>query len=128
MESNVLLAVAVQGHVHHRSAARWLAVTTDPVATCPITQGALVRLLMRDGLEGTEAAQVLREFTGHPRHTFWPDAVGYSSVDFSLVFGNGQVTDAYLVALARHRRARLATFDRDLAKGAEDGATLIPVG
>jgi len=118
LDSNALLAVAVEGHIHHPSAARWLAVTTDPVATCPITQGALVGLLMRDGLEGTEAAPVLREFTGHPRHTFWPDAVGYRSVDFSLVFGHGQVTAAYLVALARHRRARLAiltaTWPREL--------------
>ncbi|PKM02397.1 MAG: hypothetical protein CVV17_05770, partial [Gammaproteobacteria bacterium HGW-Gammaproteobacteria-7] len=51
----------------------------------------------------------------HPRHRFWADAIDYSAVSWSGLLGHRQVTDAYLAALARHQRGRLATLDRGLA-------------
>lgn len=118
LDANVLIALSVEGHVHHRAAARWWTAPSDPVATCPMTQGALLRLLVREGLEGTQAVRVLHQFTSHPRHRFWPDSLGYETVDLGQVFGHGHFTDAYLVALARDRGGHLATFGRDLAKQA----------
>jgi uncharacterized protein len=48
-------------------------------------------------------------------HAFWPDAIPYERAHLGGIIGHRQVTDAYLVALARHHGARLATLDRGLA-------------
>ncbi len=127
LDSNVTIALAVLDHVHHSAAALWWSSTDEPFATCPITQGALIRLLIREGLDPSAAGRVLGLLTGHERHTFWADDLGYDSVDLSRVLGHAQVTDSYLAALARQRRGRLATFDRGLAQDAPDVVTLIPV-
>lgn len=127
LDSNVLVALAVDDHVHHRAATGWWVGTDEPFATCPITQGALLRQLIRQGLGNGEAARVLHLLTQHQRHAFWPDAIGYDAVDLTQVIGHGQVTDTYLAALARHRKGRLATFDQALAHRAADVATLVPV-
>ena len=69
---------------------------TGGFATCPITQGSLMRLLIREG-------QSAQEIVGHR-----------------------QVTDAYLAQLARAHGSRLATFDQALAKLDHDVAELVP--
>ncbi|MGH9065722.1 MAG: TA system VapC family ribonuclease toxin [Acidimicrobiales bacterium] len=127
LDSNVLIALAVGDHVHHRAAIRWWTGTDERFATCPITQGALVRLLVREGLGGEDAARALGLLTGHSRHAFWPDSMGYEEVDLTHVLGHGQVTDAYLASLARRQGGRLATFDRGLAERAADVVTLVPL-
>lgn len=127
LDSNVLVALAVRDHVHHRAATRWWDATAEPFATCPITQGAMLRLLIREGLATIDAQRVLGMLTDHARHRFWPDDIAYQAVDLSHVVGHGQVTDAYLAALTRHRQAALATFDRGLARAASDIVTLVPV-
>jgi hypothetical protein len=43
------------------------------------------------------------------------------------VIGHKQVTDAYLVALAKCRNARLINFDRGLAALPPDVVSLVPV-
>jgi predicted nucleic acid-binding protein len=48
-------------------------------------------------------------------HTIWPDEIRYEAAHLGGVIGHRQVTDAYLVALARHHGGRLATLDRGLA-------------
>lgn len=122
-----MVALVVIDHVHHDAVVRWWSATEEPFATCPITQGALIRLLTREGLEASAAQRVLGLLTGHVRHTFWPDDIGYDSIDLSRVLGHAQVTDSYLAALARQRQSKLATFDRGLAKDAPDVVTLVPV-
>ncbi|UUT34755.1 hypothetical protein [Microbacterium elymi] len=37
----------------------------------------------------------------HPKAEFWPDAVSYADGNLSEVRGHRQVTDAYLLSLAR---------------------------
>ncbi|MGH7643001.1 MAG: hypothetical protein ACRENX_08330 [Candidatus Dormibacteria bacterium] len=54
-DGNVLTALAVEDHVHHLAATHWWTSTVRLVATCPITQGTLLRLLVRQGLEGRQA-------------------------------------------------------------------------
>jgi toxin-antitoxin system PIN domain toxin len=117
LDGNVLIALADQAHVHHAVAVRWFATQSSPFATCPITQGTLLRLLLRHGAVASpaQAAQVLAGFVQHPRHRFWPDAIDYSAVSWQGLLGHRQVTDAYLAALARHQQGRLATLDRGLA-------------
>jgi len=116
LDGNVLVALLSPSHVHHAAAQRWFAADTAPFATCPITQGTLLRMLMHlGGLSGDAARDVLRQLIAHPRHCFWPDALGYADISWRGVLGHRQVTDAYLAALARHFRGRLVTFDRGLA-------------
>lgn len=116
LDGNVLVALLSPSHVHHIPAQRWFAADTTPFATCPITQGTLLRMLMRlGGLTGDAARAVLGQLVAHPRHCFWPDALGYADIPWRGVMGQRQVTDTYLAALARHFRGRLVTFDRGLA-------------
>jgi len=115
LDANVLIALVVAEHVHHDAAEAWLASTEARFATCPFTQTALARFLVREGWSGRDAAAVLAALTAHPRHAFWPADLGADAVDWNRVDGHRQVTDAYLAALARARKGKLATFDRGLA-------------
>ncbi|MGH3656485.1 MAG: TA system VapC family ribonuclease toxin [Micromonosporaceae bacterium] len=126
LDSNLLIALLVVDHVHYRSARTWLIESSDPIATCPITQGSLVRELLRTGVPATDATAVLAGLTGHQRHEFLPDDIGYHAVPMRGVLGHRQVTDAYLAQLARHHHARLATFDKGLAALHDDVAVLVP--
>ena len=71
------------------------------------------------------AAEVLRGFTGHPRHRFWRDELDCSAMSWSWMVGHRQVTDGYLAALARHHGGKLATLDRGLAAVHADVALLV---
>ncbi len=59
LDSNVLIALAVADHVHHQAVRRWWEAGAEPFATCPITQGALLRLLIREGMSAADAQHVL---------------------------------------------------------------------
>lgn len=130
LDGNVLVALTDAAHVHHLPAQRWFARSTAPFATCPITQGTLLRLLLRFGAaaDASAAIAVLRALTAHPRHRFWADDVDYLHVNCKGVLGHRQVTDAYLAALARHHGGNLASFDRGLAALHADVVELIITG
>lgn len=125
LDSNVLIALTVEDHVHHAAARRWLSATRERLATCPITQGALLRLLIREGMAASAAREVLAGVTRQDRHDFWPDEISFAEVDLTGVVGHRQVTDAYLAHLARTRDGRLATFDGGLVS-LHEVAELIP--
>jgi toxin-antitoxin system PIN domain toxin len=128
LDGNVLVALVTDTHVHHAAAQRWFAAHDQPFATCPITQGTLIRLLMNLGdLRAEQATQVLGGLTEHLRHRFWPDSIGYGDVTWAGVMGHRQVTDAYLAALARHHRGRLVTFDGGLASLHGDVAVALSI-
>lgn len=127
LDSNVLIALVVADHVHHDAAERWLTGLSDPFATCPVTEGALVRLLVREGRPAAEAVSVVAAVSADERHEFWPDDLSYRDVQMAGVVGHRQVTDAYLAALARARGARLATFDSGMAALHADVVELVPV-
>jgi len=126
LDTNVLIALVVADHVHHDAAEAWFATDTDAFATCPITQGGLIRLLIRQGQPAKAAIDLLSAVAVHSRHEFWPDDQSFDAVSVRGVIGHRQVTDAYLAHLARVRDARLATFDQGLAKLHSDVADLVP--
>jgi uncharacterized protein len=126
LDANALIALLVDDHVHHVAAENWFAGMGEKFATCPVTQGSLVRLLIREGQPAAAAQAVLSGTTASPRHEFWPDDVGYTDIPVTGIVGHRQVTDAYLAQLARARGSRLATFDQALAKLHNDIADLIP--
>jgi toxin-antitoxin system PIN domain toxin len=127
LDGNVLVALCDAAHVHHEAARKWFVDGDEPFATCPITQGTLMRMLLRNGAVDSpaEAAEVLRRLCAHPRHRFWPDQLPYAELAWERLQGHRQVTDAYLAALARTHQGRLATFDKGLAALHADVAELI---
>jgi toxin-antitoxin system PIN domain toxin len=128
LDANVLIALFDADHVHHTAVRDWFIALRDGFATCPIVEGALTRWIVRiEGHSGAAAAQrELRQLAADARHHFWPDDLAYADVDWRGVLGYGQVTDAYLVALARKHEGRLATLDRGLAALHHDVVELIP--
>lgn len=128
LDGNVLVALVVSGHVHHGPAEEWFSATNVSFATCPITQGTLVRLLLREGQTASAAREFITEIVGDRRHEFWPDSISFVDVELAGVVGHRQVTDAYLAQLARTHNGRLATFDRGLAQLHGDVAELVPTG
>lgn len=126
LDANVLIALLVGEHVLHEAAESWFSGTTESFATCPVTQGSLMRLLVREGQSAATARQVLTETTAHPQHEFWPDDVPYTEVPTEGIIGHRQITDAYLAQLARVRGTRIATFDRGMAKLHSDVVELVP--
>jgi toxin-antitoxin system PIN domain toxin len=126
LDANVLIALVVTEHVHHDAAAEWLSKSGTGFATCPITQGSLVRFLVRTGQSAAAARDVVSAVEGAHRHEFWPDTVSFGDVEFGGVVGHRQVTDAYLAQLARSHEGQLATLDSGLAHLHSDVAVLVP--
>ncbi|MEB3983558.1 PIN domain-containing protein [Mycobacterium sp. 663a-19] len=126
LDANVLIALVVTEHVHHDAAVEWLSASDSEFATCPITQGSLVRFLVRKGQSAVVARDVVGAIEAVTRHEFWPDGVSFAHVELEGVVGHRQVTDAYLAQLARSRNGKLATLDSGLAYQHSDVAVLIP--
>ncbi len=125
LDANVLIALTIVDHVHHDVAEEWFVDAAGPFATCPLTQGALVRAWLRAGATTADAVAVLGSVTAVGRHEFWSDDQAYDQVDLRGVVGHRQVTDAYLAGLARARQGRLVTLDRALAALHSDVAVLL---
>jgi toxin-antitoxin system PIN domain toxin len=128
LDGSVLIALASPRHEHHGPARLWFLALDDSFASCPITQGSLLRHLLREGLDVGGAQDFISSITRLAHHEFWPDNLGYEEVRMDGVLGHGQVTDAYLAQLARANGGRLATFDQGLAGLHPDVVDLVPVG
>jgi uncharacterized protein len=126
LDANVLVALLVDDHVQHAAAENWFAGLSGNFATCPVTQGILMRLLIREGQPASTARNLLSGIGAHPRHEFWPDDVPYADVPTQGIVGHRQMTGAYLAQLARVHGGRLATLDQATAKLHHDVAELVP--
>lgn len=122
-DTNVLLALAWPNHQFHATARHWFDTQTSLWCTCPLTQLGFVRLssnpaFTRHARTPLEAILLLREMVQHSRHRFLPDSEPVTSDGMEQVAGrtqgHQQVTDAYLLTLAREHGLTLATFDRRL--------------
>jgi uncharacterized protein len=131
LDVNVLVALFDPDHLHHDAAHRWFAAhRRGGWATCPLTENGLVRVLSQ--IAYTPAPEPparlvdrLRTICGSGGHVFWPETVTLRDARLfvtSLPISARQVTDVYLLGLARRRNARLATFDRSIPLGAVVGA------
>lgn len=128
LDVNVLVALFDPGHVHHEPAHDWFADNAaDGWATCPVTQAGFLRVLSALGSPELRPATVvehLRKFCASPGHEFWPDTIALTDATlFDLSFASHRnLTDIYLLGLARKKRGRLATFDRTIPLKAVVGA------
>lgn len=126
VDATVLIALTVTTHIHHELIETWFLERTDAFATCPVTQDASVRFLLRSGGTTRDPVDVLPGLDGAEGSTFWADHLGHEAVDLRGVVGHRQVADAYLAALARSHGGRLASSEHALAVMHDDVATLLP--
>lgn len=131
LDINVLVALFDPDHIHHELAHDWFADNhASGWATCPITQNGLIRVLSnpRYGSPSSSLRSVregLRRFLSSKHHEFWSDEISLCDdtlFDVTAMVGHRQITDVYLVGLAKRRRGHLVTFDRSIPLRAVVGA------
>jgi toxin-antitoxin system PIN domain toxin len=124
LDVNVLVALLWPPHEGHGRAQSWFAQNLKAGwATCPFTQAGCVRILSnpafsKHAVTPRQALKLLNENLSHPSHSFWPDDLTFADAAALLqqqLEGHRQITDAYLLGLAMHRKAKLVTLDRSLS-------------
>jgi toxin-antitoxin system PIN domain toxin len=132
LDVNVLIALLDDAHVFARRANAWLDAAPRRVATCPIVENGVVRIMSAPAYSALQRASPeqiadgLKALAQGLDHAFWPDDQSLRDetlFDFSRLHGHRQVTDAYLLALAVRHGGALASFDTALPLGAVRGAT-----
>lgn len=130
LDVSTLLALLDPRHEFHGAAHAWVADSPGVRwLTCPIVQNGAVRVASQPNYPnrlGSAAAvrAALSTFCAGPRHEFCPDDISLLDGDHlarPLLLTPARVTDVYLLALARHHGARLATFDRRIPAETVDG-------
>ena len=122
LDINVLLALLDADHVGHGRARAWISSEiAHGWASCALTQNGFVRIISQprypSPVPPQEAIERLGRATRSEYHEFWPCDVSLLDsevVDSSRVYGPGQLTDIYLLALAASRGGRFVTFDRSV--------------
>jgi toxin-antitoxin system PIN domain toxin len=122
LDVNLLMALLWENHEHHTHARSWFKGVSAFV-TCPVVQLGFARVsshpLLGYGLTPELAFGVLRQFIADDLSC--ADRV----VRTELMTGANQITDRYLVALARQHGFSLATLDEPLAKSFADETGLV---
>jgi toxin-antitoxin system PIN domain toxin len=131
LDVNALLALLWENHVFHARVARWFTSNENHGwATCPITEQGFVRIVCNPAYMNPapgirSAIDLLQKTTeASKNHQFWVDDLPLAALSSSIrsrLQGPKQITDAYLLALAMHRKGILVTFDRRME-------TLVPEG
>ncbi|MDQ6680602.1 MAG: VapC toxin family PIN domain ribonuclease [Pseudomonadota bacterium] len=135
LDVNVLIALVDPVHVQHEQAHDWFfRVGKQGFATCPITENGLLRIVGHPRYPNSPGAPTvvidsLAAIRALKGHTFWPDDISLADsrhVDASRLSSHAQVTDSYLLALAKAHGGRLASMDRKLVINAvkDGGKTL----
>jgi len=123
LDLNILTALLWPAHQHHETAHRWFHARADARwATCSLTQLGFIRIVSnpafsRDALSPPGAMALLGANLSHATHEFWTETLQVPAAIKGMeprLQGYRQLTDAYLLALANHRKGVLATFDRGL--------------
>jgi uncharacterized protein len=130
LDVNVLIALLWPAHKAHEKTQRWFADNAhNGWATCPFTQAGFVRIvsnpvLSRRSPSPKDALTILTGSLEHPAHRFWTEDIGVPealAISGQRLVGHQQVTDAYLLGLALHKKGKLATLDSSLPE-------LLPLG
>lgn len=124
LDINVLIALIDPAHIAHDDAHRWFETDGHASwATCPTTENGVIRIVSNPKYPNTPGspslvAEIVGKLRALPGHVFWPDELSLVAtihVDTAKLTSSSQITDTYLLALAKARKGRLATFDRRLS-------------
>ena len=127
LDLNVLIALVDPVHVQHNAAHDWFSrIGKKSFATCPITENGLLRIVGHPKYPNSPGAPsavmpALAAMRAMPGHEFWADTVSIAdaaAIDAGLLSSHAQVTDSYLLALAKANGGRLASLDRRLVVAA----------
>jgi len=117
LDVNALLALAHQDHADHEKASIWYRETAGVASaflTCPITELGFLRVSMQAGLSrNLDAAQDTlsgMKKSSRVRFVFVRDSVAVDKLP-PYVRTPAQLTDGYLLQLAKANGAKLATLD-----------------
>jgi uncharacterized protein len=132
LDVNVLIALLWPAHEAHQKAQRWFEQhARQGWATCAITQAGFIRIVSNPSFSSRsvspqDAALVLSGSLAHPAHIFWEEDLEVPSALAQFgrrLIGHQQVTDAYLLAFAVHKKGKLVTLDSSLGSLMPDAAS-----
>lgn len=127
LDVNALVALGWDSHVHHHAIREWFVRESGSGwQTCPTTESGFVRVssnprVLTHRIDVDSAIQFLDLLKRSGGHSFLPDDVSVTDPDFPAIDGYRQVTDAYLLTLARRNSVPLVTFDSAIAGMAGPG-------
>jgi toxin-antitoxin system PIN domain toxin len=131
LDVNLLVALFFADHVHHDLAHDWFADRRHQGwATCPLTENGLIRVACQQPsdemlVRPAEVITHLDRFCKDKHHRAWTDAVSLTDTAVfapQFIRGHRQLTDVYLLGLAKKMGGQLATFDRTIPLKAVRGA------
>jgi toxin-antitoxin system PIN domain toxin len=123
LDVNILIALVDKRHVDHDRAHEWFASIADSEwLSCPITENGAVRVISTPSYPGGAssmpvAVASVRSITERGNHVFLEDRISLLNgnlIDAASLVSPKQLTDTYLLALAVHANAILATLDHRL--------------
>jgi len=127
LDVNVLVAVLVPTHEHHALARQWVVTrgAAEGWATCPLTELGVIRVCAQlpagSRAPRATADALLQLRVTNSGHLFWPDAVSPAiMLELRQADTARQVTDRYLLGLARRYGGRVVTCDHGLAVAGGD--------
>ena len=118
LDTNVLLALLDQAHVHNEAAAQWFDTPGLQWALCPFTEAGVLRFLTRPktgDLSMEQVTAMLEQLRQQPGYHYQPTSADWQALTkpFSKrIHGHNQITDAYLLGLAVRDGLVLTTFDK----------------
>ena len=129
---NVWIALLDEGHVFHQQALAFIQRKKLKIATCPLVENGVIRVLNLPGYSkfgpaGFErVSNKLSQICSEMNHEFWPDDLSLRTqgvLNWARILGHNQITDAYLLALAVARGGTLITLDHRVTLSAVARAT-----
>jgi toxin-antitoxin system PIN domain toxin len=132
LDVNVWIALLDEAHVFHARVLAFIQQTDLKIASCPLTENGVIRILNLPGYSklgpaGFEAVRnKLQEISDDLNHEFWPDSISLRTSDaihWPRVLGHNQITDVYLLALAVAHGGCLVTLDHRVALSTVHAAT-----
>ena len=117
LDVNLLLACGWQTHAEHKRAVTWLDGKSE-FFTCPLVELGFIRISIGPGFRAsfTDTLRVLREIKNRSSAKSIP--VDFDPIGLPVISSHADVTDAYLVALAKSHGLQLATLDQSLVSKA----------
>jgi len=140
LDVNILIALGDEEHSKHGAAWNWFdSCASEGWATCPLTENGFLRIISHPAYPRcpgppAKVLPLLRALRGSVGHAFWPDDISLADATlFSIPMaglGSKQLTDIYLLGLARRHGAKFSTFDgripTDCVQGGIDALEVVP--
>ena len=133
LDVNVLVALLLPEHQHHAVAQGWFVKNAaEGWATCAVTELGVIRVCAQlpGGSWTPEATtdRLLLLTAANREYVFWPDSLSPAVMpEVRSAATAKQITDRYLLGLARRYGGRVVTFDRALASVGGEEAVCLPL-